>query len=84
MFGYNFMLDQLNNKYNYTDSDFLSKNSNGIGFYANFLDVFYFQIPFIILLFAVLALVFNFLFNYRISSLLRQYSFGGILLLHIF
>ena len=69
--NYDFMLNQLNQKYNYTDRDFLDKNSNGIGFYANNFDVFYFQIPFIITVYVLLSFLFNVLFNYRISLLFR-------------
>ena len=36
--AYMFLFNSLNQKYEYSDSNFLSKNSNGIGFFANNLD----------------------------------------------
>ncbi len=40
--GYDYLLSQLNQKYNYTSQNFILKNSQGIGFFANHLDFLYF------------------------------------------
>jgi hypothetical protein len=78
------LLDALDYKYPYSDAMFLERNQNGIGFYANNLDFFYFTLPVIFLTYLVMHLIFRALFNYRISSYFRKYSFYGILLLLIY
>lgn len=40
--AYSDLSNRLNQKYEYSDADFLAKNPNGIGFYANNLDFFYY------------------------------------------
>lgn len=62
----------------------MEKNDKGIGFFANNLDFFLYELPRSILIYVVLSLIFRALFNYRISKYLRKYSFYGILLLIIY
>lgn len=82
--GYISLFDRLNQKYEYSDADFLAKNPNGIGFYANNLDFFYYELPFMFMIHFLLAIIFNLLFNHRVSLLLRKYSFYGTLLFIIY
>ena len=70
----------INKKANYTDSFFLDKNPNGLGFFSNHLDFFYYELPISVVLYLLLSFVFKMLFNYRISKYIRKYSFYGILL----
>ena len=42
MDGFNQLNIKLDRKYNYTSAEFLAKNENGMGFYANQLDTLYF------------------------------------------
>ncbi len=78
------VFNELNFKYHYSDLDFLSKNSNGIGFYTNNLNFIYFQIPFMVIIYFIFYLTFKALFNYRISKILRYYSLFGTLISLIF
>lgn len=82
--GYNTLIGALDQKYNYTSSDFLEKNPNGIGFYANNLDFFFFELPFILAIHFLLNIIFKILFNYRVSLILRKYSLYGTLLFIIY
>ena len=82
--AYQLMVEKLDNQKNYTHPDFLQKNENGIGFFANNLEFFFYELPGIILIYIVFSLAFRLLFNYRISKLIRKYAFYGILLLVIF
>lgn len=62
----------------------MAKNPNGIGFFANNLEFFFYELPGILLIYVVLSFVFRALFNYRISKFIRKYSFYGILLLIVY
>ena len=81
---YEDLVQSLDYKQNYTDSFFLGRNSNGIGFFANNLDFFFFELPLALLIYMVLVMVFKLLFNYRLSKYIRKYSFSGMLLFIIY
>lgn len=55
-----------------------------MGFYANNLDFFYYELPFVLLIHLIFALLFKLLFNYRVSLLLRKYSFYGTMLFIVY
>lgn len=82
--GYNNLLDALDRKQVYSGDFFLSRNSNGIGFFANNLDFFYYKVPVLFVGYLLLSLMFKVLFNYRLSRYFRKYSFYGIILLIIY
>ena len=81
---YENLVESLDYKKNYTDSFYLQRNSNGIGFFANNLDFFFFELPLAIAIYLVLVMIFKILFNYRLSKYLRKYSFSGMLLFIIY
>ena len=74
----------LNLERNYTSPEFLERNPNGIGFFANNLEFFFFELPGIILIYIVLALLFRLIFHYEVSKFIRKYSLYGLILLVIF
>ena len=82
--GYYFLLGQLNQKYNYTSDNFILKNNQGIGFFANHLDFLYFQMPFVFVEVFVLYQLFKLLFDFKISVFLRKYSLFFCILLFLF
>ena len=55
-----------------------------MGFFANNLEFFFYELPLIFLTYTILLLIFRALFNYRISKYVRKYAFYGILLLIIY
>lgn len=81
---YDDMVTGLNYKQNYTDSFILSRNEEGLGFFANNLDFFFYELPFSFIAYLILSLAFRTLFNYRISKYLRKYAFSGIFLFIIY
>ena len=70
----------LDHKVNYTSQHILDKNSKGLGFFANNLDFFFYELPAIIIFYLIFFFSFRILFNYRISKNIRKYAFYGILL----
>lgn len=58
----------------------MEKNQKGLGFFANNLEFFYYELPVILVLYSMLLFCFKLLFNYRISKYIRKYAFYGILL----
>jgi hypothetical protein len=81
---YQSALDSIDYKKPYSTPLFLSKNSKGIGFFANNLDFFFYELPGIIIAYILLSLIFRALFNYRVSKYLRKYSFYGTMLFVIY
>ena len=81
---YENLVESLDYKKNYTNSFYLQRNNNGIGFFANNLDFFFFELPLAIAIYLVLVMIFKILFNYRLSKYLRKYSFSGMLLFIIY
>jgi hypothetical protein len=69
---------------NYTAADILSKNPNGLSFFSNNLDFFFYELPGSILIYLILSLIFKMLFNYRVSIFLRKYSLYGLILMVIY
>lgn len=74
-------MEVFDKKKAYSDQVFLEKNENGVGFMANFLDYFFYELPVMVLIFLLLNLLFRLLFNYRISVNIRRYSLWGALFL---
>ena len=60
------------------------KNPNGMGFFANNLEFFFYEFPSALGIYFLFFWIFRALFNYRISKLIRKYSFYGILLFIIY
>jgi len=58
----------------------LEKNPQGLGFFANNLEFFYYELPIMFLSYLLLSLLFKLLFKFRISKYFRKYSLYGILL----
>jgi hypothetical protein len=81
---YDQLIRLVDYKKDYSDSSLLEKNSLGIGFWANNLDFFYYQMPVLLLIYLLLSLTFRLLFNYRVSLLFRKYSFYGLLILIVY
>ena len=81
---YNNLLVVLEKKQSYTDNFMKSRNPDGLGFFTNNLDFFFFELPVAFLLYGIFALIFRLLFNYRISKYLRKYSFYGIFLFLVY
>ena len=82
--AYENMLGSLDRQKEYSPPGFLEKNENGIGFFANNLEFFFFELPGIIVLYITFSLLFRLLFNFRISRLIRKYSFYGVLVFIMF
>ena len=78
------MVEALDHQKNYTHSNFLQKNDKGIGFFANNLEYFFFELPIVILIYVLFSIMSRVFFKYRITSLIKKYAFNGILLLIIF
>ena len=81
---YNKALENFDHQLNYTSADIIAKNPNGLGFFANNLDFFFYELPGSILIYILMYFAFKTLFNYRISKFFRKYSFSGIILLIIY
>ena len=81
---YDSAVEVLDHQLNYTDPDFATKNPNGIGFFANNFEFFFYELPGILLIYVIFSLAFRLLFNYRISKYIRKYSFYGVLFLIIY
>ena len=62
----------------------MSKNPNGIGFFANNFEFFFYELPVTLLTYFLFQLIFKTLFNYRISKYFRKYAFYGILMFIIY
>ena len=77
-------MEALDQKKNYTNNFTLSRNPNGLGFYANNLDFFFYELPVMFLVQLLLLFLFYRLFNYRISKYFRKYSFYGIFMLMVY
>ena len=71
-------------KKNYTDSFMYERNPNGLGFFANNLDFFFYELPFIFLTYLLFSLLFRLLFNFRVSKYFRKYAFYGLFLLILY
>jgi hypothetical protein len=71
-------------KKNYTDNFIYERNPNGMGFFTNNLDFFFYEVPSILLTYIALSLVFRLLYNFRISKYIRKYAFYGTFLLAIY
>jgi len=74
------MMVSMDYKYSYADEFMLNKNSNGLGFFANNLDFFFYELPVSLVVLLVLLLIFKLLFNYRVSRYFRKYAFAGVFL----
>ena len=81
---YDGLVEGLDRKKNYTDSFILSRNPNGLGFFSNNLDFFFFELPLAFGTYFLMACIFKVLFNYRISKYIRKYSFYGIFLFIVY
>ena len=81
---YSGLVEAFDHQLNYTHPDFLEKNPNGIGFFANNLEFFFYELPGCIIIFIILSLIFKALFNHRISKHLRKYSLYGTILFVIY
>ena len=81
---YDDLEEGLDKKKNYTDSFILERNENGLGFFANNLDFFFFELPLAFATYFIFACIFRLLFNYRISKYIRKYSFYGIFLFIVY
>ena len=82
--AYENVLSSLDRQKEYSPPGFLEKNENGIGFFANNLEFFFFELPGIIVVYVAFALLFRLLFNFRVSRLIRKYSFYGVLVFIMF
>ena len=78
---YNSLLAAVEHKAAYSDAEFLGRNENGVGFFANMLDYFFYELPSSLLMCLVLTLLFRLLFHHRFSLYLRQYSLVGVFLI---
>ena len=74
------MIVSMDYKYSYADEFMLNKNANGLGFFANNLDFFFYELPMSLVVLLVLLLVFKLLFNHRVSRYFRKYAFAGVFL----
>ena len=81
---YNNLITVLEKKQDYTDSFIKSRNPDGLGFFTNNLDFFFFELPVSLMIYGALAILFRLLFNYRISKYIRKYSFYGIFLFLVY
>lgn len=81
---YDSLFKSFDNQYAYSDAHFLSRNPNGVGFFSNNLDFFFYKLPTLLLIYLGLYLAFRAFFNLRVSVYLRKYSFPAILLLMIY
>jgi hypothetical protein len=81
---YDRMLENVDYKKNYTDSFIYERNPSGLGFFANNLDFFFFELPSILLTYLALSLLFRLTFNFRISKYVRKYSFYGTFFLILY
>ena len=81
---YDGLLEQIEHKKNYTDARNLERNPKGLGFFANNLDFFFYELPMLFGIYLLLALAFRALFNFRISKYIRKYAFTGILLFIVY
>jgi hypothetical protein len=68
-------------KLNYSLPNFVALEQNGEGFFEANIEYFFLNIPIILLTLLAYRLAFRLLFDYRLSSLLRRFSFWGILVL---
>ena len=82
--AYEGMMGSLDRQKDYTPHDFLEKNENGIGFFANNLEFFFFELPGIIMVYIAFSLLFRLLFNFRVSRLIRKHSLWGVIIFIIF
>jgi hypothetical protein len=82
--AYDRLLESVDYKKNYTDSFISARNPNGLGFFVNNLEFFYFELPSILLTYFALSLVFRLLFNFRVSVYFRKYAFYGTFLLILY
>ena len=82
--AFNGLTEFLDKKRNYTEPEFFSKNENGMGFFANNLEFFFYELPMVLGTYFVFLMLFKALFNYRISKYIRKYAFYGILLFIIY
>ena len=78
------MLESIEQKKKYTSDENIEKNPNGLGFFANNLEFFYYELPLIFITYLLFAGAFKLLFNFRISKYIRKYAFAGILLFIIY
>lgn len=81
---YDGLVEGLDKKKNYSDAFILSRNPNGLGFFSNNMDFFFFELPLAFGVYFLLACIFRLLFNYRISKYIRKYSFYGIFLFIVY
>jgi hypothetical protein len=81
---YSGLQSSLDFKYRYSEASFLAKNPNGIGFFAINLDFFFYELPGILAVYLLMALLFRATFRSSISKHLRKYSLWGIALALVF
>ena len=68
----------------YTNKFLLSLNNQGFGFIANNLNYFVFQMPILMLIHFLFAMLFKLTSKYKVSILFRKYSFKALFLLLLF
>lgn len=73
-------LESLDFKLRYSPTDYLSKNSQGIGFIVNNLVFIAVSIPFIAAFQLSCSLIFWLAFRYPLSKFFRRFSFFGLTL----
>lgn len=79
-----YLENALDYKANYTDRRVLEKNSNGLGFFSNNLDLYTIQIPFVLCLHLTFLVVFRVTINFKLSSVFRKYCFKLMFLFMLF
>ena len=55
-----------------------------MGFFANNLEFFYYELPVMFAVYLIFLLIFKLLFNFRVSKYIRKYSLYGILIFIIY
>jgi len=78
------ILSSANLKENYAAAYIYERNENGLGFFANNLDFFFYELPFIILVYLLMLIIFKLLKKLTIAKYFKKYSFYcvGFLILY--